>query len=152
MIEAATIAAIASGMPITVSAVTASAVWKDGFILFIPSYLRQDLAAICGGARKSVRQANRMTRGKFAIAGANLTPDSRYRVGTPEQQRRVNCTASWTRIAHPRHSGGKPIFRCHRVAPRRTGDAEPFASSFRAMILDVISGGRGRGFQNKNDF
>ncbi|MBN9604748.1 MAG: hypothetical protein J0G33_17645 [Afipia felis] len=91
MIEAATIAAIASGMPIMVIAVTVRAAWKDGFILFIPSYLRQDLAAICGGARKSVRQANRMTRGKFAIAGANLTSDSRYRVGTSEQQR---CTAS----------------------------------------------------------
>ncbi|MBE0702722.1 MAG: hypothetical protein IH582_06060 [Afipia sp.] len=77
MIEAAMIVAIASGMPIAVIAVAASTVWRDGFILFIPSYLRQDLAAICGGARKSVRQANRMKRGEFAIAMVNLTFDSR---------------------------------------------------------------------------
>jgi hypothetical protein len=82
MIDAATIAAIARGTPIRVIAVAASAVWRDGFILFIPSYLRQDLAAIGGGARKSVRQPNRMRRSEFAIAMVNLTFDSRYRAGT----------------------------------------------------------------------
>jgi hypothetical protein len=82
MIDAATIAAIARGTPIRVIAVAASAVCRDGFILFIPSYLRQDLAAIGDGARKSVRQPNRMKRSEFAIAMVNLTFDSRYRAGT----------------------------------------------------------------------
>jgi len=77
MIDAATIVAIASGTPITVIAVAAKAVRRDGFILFIPSYLRQDLAAICSGARKSVRQPNRMKRSGFAIAMVNLMFDSR---------------------------------------------------------------------------
>lgn len=68
---------IASGMPTMVIAVAANMVWRDGFIFFIPSYLRQDLAAIGGDARKSVRQPNRMKRGEFSIAMINLTFDSR---------------------------------------------------------------------------
>lgn len=77
MIDAATIVAIASGMPMTVIAVAASTVWRDGFILFVPSYLRQDLAAFLDGATKSGRQPNRMKRSEFAIASMNLTIDSR---------------------------------------------------------------------------
>jgi hypothetical protein len=77
MIEAATMVAIASGMPITAIAVAARTVWRDGFIIFIPSCLRQDLAAIGGGARKSVHQANRMKTGGFEIATLNLMDDSR---------------------------------------------------------------------------
>jgi len=77
MIDAATIVAIASGTPITVIAAAASAVRRDGFIIFVPSCLRQDLAAIGGGATNSVRQANRMTWGGFAIAMVNLMFGSR---------------------------------------------------------------------------
>lgn len=77
MIDAAMMVAIASGMPISVIAVAAKAVWRDGFILFVPSYLRQDLAAFLDGATKSGRQPNRMKRSEFAIALMNLTSDSR---------------------------------------------------------------------------
>ena len=82
MIDTATMVAIARGTPIKVIAVAASAVWRDGFILFIPSYLRQGLALIGGGASSVAHQANRMKRRGFAIAMMNLTFDSRYRGGT----------------------------------------------------------------------
>jgi hypothetical protein len=82
MIDTAMMVAMASGTPIRVIAVAASAVWRDGFILFIPSYLRQGLAAIGGGASSVAHQANRMKRSGFAIAMMNLTSDSRYRAGT----------------------------------------------------------------------
>ena len=82
MIDTAIIVAIARGTPIKVIAVAASAVWRDGFILVIPSYLRQDLAVIGSGASSVAHQANRMKRSGFAIAMMNLTFDSRYRGGT----------------------------------------------------------------------
>jgi len=82
MIDAAMMVAIARGTPIRVIAVAARAVCRDGFILFIPSYLRQDLAAIGYGASSVAHQANRMKRSRFAIATVNLIFDSRYRAGT----------------------------------------------------------------------
>jgi hypothetical protein len=82
MMDAAIMVAIARGTPIRVIAVAANAVWRDGFIIFVPSYLRQDLAAISGGASSVAHQANRMKRSEFAIAMMNLTLDSRYRAGT----------------------------------------------------------------------
>jgi hypothetical protein len=82
MIDTAIMVATARGTPIRVIAVAARAVWRDGFIIFVPSYLRQDLAAIGGGASSVAHQANRMKRSGFVIAMMNLTSDSRYRAGT----------------------------------------------------------------------
>jgi hypothetical protein len=82
MMDAAIMVAIARGTPIRVIAVAASAAWRDGFIIFVPSYLRQDLAVIGGSASSVAHQANRMKRSEFAIAMMNLTLDSRYRAGT----------------------------------------------------------------------
>jgi hypothetical protein len=82
MIDTAIMVAIARGTPIRVIAVAASAVWRDGFIIFVPSYLRPDLAAIGGSASSVAHQANRMKRSEFVIATMNLTSDSRYRAGT----------------------------------------------------------------------
>src|SRR3569623_3454872 len=87
MMDAAIMVATARGTPIRVIAVAANAVWRDGFIIFVPSYLRQDLVAIGGGASSVAHQANRMKRSEFAIAMMNLMFDSRYRAGAISAQK-----------------------------------------------------------------
>src|SRR3569623_706614 len=82
MMDAAIMVATARGTPIRVIAVAANAVWRDGFIIFVPTYLRQDLVAIGGGASSVAHHAKRMKKRELEIAMMNLMFDSRYRAGT----------------------------------------------------------------------